>query len=200
MADAVGLSLTHLEARPVVVPYDPAWAERAAALITALRRALGPLALRLEHIGSTAVPGLAAKNVLDCQVSVADLEVAAAAFDTPLLAQGFRRLPFERDHVPAGRDDDPARWAKRFWARREHPDGDANLHVRVAGSPNEWLALLFRDWFRAHQAAVPAYAAFKAMLADSVPDLDTYADVKDPIVDLVIAAAEPWASATGWTP
>jgi GrpB-like predicted nucleotidyltransferase (UPF0157 family) len=200
MADAVGGTVTQLAARAVVVSSDPAWAERAAALIAALRQALGPLALRLEHIGSTAVPGLAAKDVLDLQVSVADLDAAAAAFDAPLLAQGFRRLPFERDHVPAGRDDDPGRWAKRFWTRREHPDGDANLHVRVAGSPNERLALLFRDWLRAHPAAVPAYGAFKAMLADAVTDLATYADVKDPVVDIIIAAAEPWAAATGWRP
>jgi GrpB-like predicted nucleotidyltransferase (UPF0157 family) len=55
---------------------------------------------------------------------------------------------------------------------------------------------LFPDWLRAHPAAVPAYAAFTTMLADSVADLTTYADVQDPVVDLVIAAAEPWASAT----
>jgi GrpB-like predicted nucleotidyltransferase (UPF0157 family) len=196
----VDSSLEHLAPRPVVAPYDPAWPERAAALIAGLQRALGPVALRLEHIGSTAVPGLAAKDVLDLQVSVADLHLAAAAFDAPLLAQGFHRLLFEHDHVPAGRDDDPSRWAKRFWSRHAHPDGDANLHVRVAGSPNGRLALLFRDWLRAHPAAVPAYAAFKAALAGAVPDLGTYADVKDPVVDLIITAAEPWASATGWTP
>jgi GrpB-like predicted nucleotidyltransferase (UPF0157 family) len=105
---------------------------------------------------------MAAKNVLDLQVSVADLGVSARVFDAPLLAEGFRRLPYGRDHVPAGCDDDPALWSKRFWSRQEHSDGDANVHARVAGSPNERLALLFRDWLRAHPAAVPAYAAFKA--------------------------------------
>jgi GrpB-like predicted nucleotidyltransferase (UPF0157 family) len=79
-------------------------------------------------------------------------------------------------------------------------NGDVNLHVRVAGSPNERLALRFRDGLRAHPAAVPAYAAFKAALTGAVPDLGTYANVEDPVVDLVIAAAEPWASATRWTP
>jgi GrpB-like predicted nucleotidyltransferase (UPF0157 family) len=97
--------------RPIVVPYDPRWALRAAALIALLHDSLGPLAVRLEHIGSTAVPGMAAKNVIDLQVSVADLETAARAFDAPLVTQGFRRMPYDRDHVPAGRDDDPARWA-----------------------------------------------------------------------------------------
>lgn len=77
---------------------------------------------------------------------------------------------------------------------------DVNLHVRVAGSPNERLALLFRDWFRAHPEAVPAYAAFKRTLAGAVADTGTYADVKDPVVDLVVTVAEPWAAATGWRP
>ena len=61
-----------------------------------------------------------------------------------------------------------------------------NLHVRLAGSPNERLALLFRDWFRAHPEAVP--------------DVATYSDVKDPVVDLVITVAEAWATGTGWRP
>jgi len=184
--------------RVVVVPYDPAWPHRATALIAGLRAVLGPRALRIEHIGSTAIPGMAAKDVIDLQVSVADLESAAPDFDESLGPQGLRRVPFEHDHVPAGLDDDPARWVKRLWSRRGHGGGDVNLHVRLAGSPNERVALLFRDWLCAHPAAVPAYAAFKRGLADAVADLDTYTDVKDPVVDLVIAAAETWASETGW--
>ena len=184
--------------RPVVVPYDPAWPRRAAVLIAELRDVLGERAVRLEHIGSTAVGGMAAKDVIDLQVSVADLESAGRAFDGPLRVKGFRRLPYERDHIPVGIDDDPAGWGKRFWSRREHSGGDVNLHARLAGSPNERVALLFRDWLRAHPAAVPAYSALKQRLAVAVTDLDTYADVKDPAVDRVIAAAEPWASATGW--
>ena len=75
-----------------------------------------------------------------------------------------------------------------------------NLHVRLAGSPNERLALLFRDWFRAHPEAVPAYVAFKRVLAAAVPDIATYTDAKDPVVDLVIAVAGTWATVSGWQP
>jgi len=181
-------------------PADPSWPARGAALATELQAALGPLALRVEHIGSTAIDGMAAKPVFDLQVSVADLDAAAAAFAPPLAARGFARLPYEQDHVPAGRTDDPARWVKRYW-RRKAPPGDAvNLHVRLVGSPNERLALIFRDWFRAHPAAVPAYARFKFLLADAVADLDAYTDIKDPVVDVVVEAAEEWAAATGWRP
>jgi len=60
------------------------------------------------------------------------------------------------------------------------------------------LALLFRDWLRANPAAVPAYAAFKRSLATISPGTGTYAEVKDPVVDLVVSVAEPWAAAVGW--
>ena len=57
-----------------------------------------------------------------------------------------------------------------------------------------------RDWFRAHPTTVPAYARFKTLLAAALDDIDTYSDIKDPVVDLVIAVADDWAAETGWTP
>jgi len=186
--------------RPVVVAYIDDWPGRAASLIATLRDRLGGCALRVEHIGSTAIPGMAAKNVIDLQVSVASLQDAAWDFDQPLGSLGFRRAPYEWDHVPADWRGDRDQWGKRFWSRRAHPGGDVNLHVRLAGSPNERLALLFRDWFRAHPPAVPAYAAFKRSLAATTPDIGAYSSVKDPVVDLVITIAETWATATGWRP
>ncbi|GAB7040141.1 MULTISPECIES: GrpB family protein [Catenuloplanes] len=186
---------------PFVSPYDPAWATRGTALAGEVRAALGPLALRVEHIGSTSVPGMAAKPVFDLQVSVAvELDAAATAFDGPLAGLGLVRKPYEQDHVPAGRDDPPARWAKRYWNRRVPGLDEINLHCRRTGSPNERLALLFRDWFRAHPAAIPAYARFKQQLAAVVADVAVYTDLKDPVVDLVIVSAEQWAEATGWAP
>jgi GrpB-like predicted nucleotidyltransferase (UPF0157 family) len=190
-----------MTSRALIVPYDEQWPARAAAELSRLVRALAPLVLHADHIGSTAVPGMAAKPILDLQLSVHDLNEAAASFGAPLATLGYDRLPYERDHVPAGNDSDPELWAKRYWRRRNHPAGDVNLHVRVAGSPNERLALLFRDWLRAHPPAVAAYARFKAVLADAVNgDLEVYTDVKDPVVDLVVAAADRWASESGWQP
>ena len=83
--------------------HDPQWAERAAVLIATLYGALGARALRIDHIGSTAVPGIDAKDVLDIQVSVTDLSDAQGRFDQPLRALGFVGFPIGRDHVPAGR-------------------------------------------------------------------------------------------------
>jgi GrpB-like predicted nucleotidyltransferase (UPF0157 family) len=190
-----------MKSRILVVPYDEQWPARAATELSALVRELAPLVLHADHIGSTAVPGMAAKPILDLQLSVRDLDEAAASFGAPLALLGYDRLPYERDHVPAGDDSDPGLWAKRYWRRRNHPAGDVNLHVRVAGSPNERLALLFRDWLRTHPLAVAAYTQFKAVLADAVNgDLEVYTDVKDPVVDLVVAAADRWASESGWQP
>ena len=185
--------------RPVLVAHDPAWADRGARLTAELRTLLGPAALRVEHIGSTAIPGMAAKDVLDLQLSVADLAAAEEAFTGPLAGRGFALSHHRQDHVPAGRTDDPADWTKRLWHRRDHPQGAVNLHARRAGSPGERLALLFRDWFRAHPEHVPAYARFKQVVADHVPDTGTYSDLKDPVVDLIVELAEPWAAETGWS-
>lgn len=184
--------------RPIVVAYRDDWPERAGAVAGVLR-GLGKPVQRVEHIGSTSIPGMAAKDILDMQVSVLDLDRAVEEFNEPLAGLGFEQLPYNFDHVPAGLDDDVSRWAKRYWRRRGRLD-DVNLHVRLSGSPNERLALLFRDWFRAHPEAVAGYAAFKRALAAQVPDMDSYTDIKDPVVDVIIAAAGEWATATGWAP
>ncbi|MER7008242.1 GrpB family protein [Dactylosporangium sp. NPDC000555] len=176
-------------------PSAAGWRARGLELAAGVHAAAAPLSLRVEHIGSTAIPGLAAKPVYDLQMSVAAL---TPALDAPLAAAGFARGPYEHDHVPAGRTDAPDRWRKRFYTR-DAPE-PVNLHVRLAGSPNERLALLFRDWLRAHPAAAAAYAAFKTTLAGHLDDLGAYTDVKDPVVDLVVAAAEDWAAVTGWRP
>ena len=184
----------------LVAGYEPGWAARGVALAVELRDALGPLALRAEHIGSTSVPGMAAKPIFDLQVSVADLDEATEAFRATLAGRGFERKSYDHAHVPAGRDDPAEWWAKRYWNRRVEGAEQINLHCRVAGAPNERLALLFRDWFRAHPAAVPAYALFKQKLAAAVDDVYVYTDLKDPVVDLVVVAAEEWAAVTGWAP
>ena len=110
-----------------------------------LRAALGGAALRIDHIGSTAVPGLAAKPVLDVQISVAAFE-PLAAFRAPLEGLGY-----------VYRAANPER-TKRYF--REPPGGRrTHLHVRLRGHWSEQFALLFRDYLRAHPAAAARYAA-----------------------------------------
>ena len=160
-----------------------------------IRAALGPDALRIDHIGSTAVPGLPAKNVIDIQVAVADLRDADA-----LALAGFRGADdIFGDHRPPGDERPDVEWTKRLFG--EPPDERrANIHVRVLGSANERYALLFRDYLRAHPRTAEAYAELKRRLAAQMPDTGIYADVKDPAVDIIALAAEDWAAATSWEP
>jgi GrpB-like predicted nucleotidyltransferase (UPF0157 family) len=81
------------------------------------------------------------------QVSVANLARSDLVFGERLARLGFVWMPFLHDHVPAGCADDPGGWEKRVWRRRGR-GRDVSLHVRLAGSANERLALLFRDWRR----------------------------------------------------
>lgn len=180
-----------------IVTYDPRWPEEFRRVGAPLRAALGDLAPRIDHIGSTAVPGLAAKDVVDMQVTAATLDAATIA--AALAPLGYTLWEGSTgDHVPPGRDDPPEEWRKLFFRA---PEGQrrTNLHVRQAGRANGRYALLFRDYLRA-DAAAGAYRQVKEALARLHPDdVEAYYDVKDPVCDLIMAAAELWAVQTGYT-
>ena len=185
--------------RVIIVDYRPDWPDEFAAIAADLRAALGALALRIDHIGSTAVPGLPAKDRIDVQVSVAD--VADPRVTAALVRLGYTPVPaITADHQPPGADGAGAAWAKRFF-RPPAGQRPTNLHVRGAGRANQRYALLFRDYLRAHPAAAAAYAETKRRLAAyHADDRDAYTLIKDPVCDLIMVAAEAWAVATGWQP
>ena len=162
-----------------------------------LRRQLGAsVPLRIDHIGSTAVPALAAKDLIDVQITVARLDVVDEWPDE-LLPGLSRRAANAADDVPSGAPTDPAEWAKRYWSDREH----RHVHVREHGRPNQRYALLFRDYLRADPVAASAYGELKRALAAATgADRDAYYEVKDPACDLIVAAAEHWAARIRWTP
>ncbi len=93
--------------------YDQRWPAQAAAELQDLTGPLGTLVVYADHIDSTSVPQMAAKHILDLQVSVRDLAEAAAAFDVPLARLGYRRRSFNLDHVPAGDSSDPSLLGRR---------------------------------------------------------------------------------------
>jgi GrpB-like predicted nucleotidyltransferase (UPF0157 family) len=181
-----------------IVPYRPAWPDEFQAIGRAVRRALGDLALRIDHIGSTAVPGLAAKDRIDVQVTVQSLD---PSLEQALNAVGYNRLErITQDHVPPGGSAESGAWGKWFFTP---PAGQrpTNLHVRLDGRPNQRYPLLFRDYLRAHPASAEAYARVKQALAGyHADDIDAYYAVKDPVCDIIIAAAELWAASCRWQP
>jgi GrpB-like predicted nucleotidyltransferase (UPF0157 family) len=182
-----------------IVPYNPEWPAVFAGIGTALRTACGEIARRIDHIGSTAVPGLAAKDRIDVQVAVEDLSTVDS------LAPGIEALGYQprpqitHDHVPPGAINDAAEWEKRFFTSGSNTR-PANIHLRRLGAANQRYALLFRDYLRAHPGTAAAYGELKRRLAAELPDLFTYADVKDPACDLIMIAAEDWVRWQGWTP
>lgn len=186
-----------MSAKPLrVVDYDSSWPERFAECAADLRVELGPGILRIDHIGSTSVPGLAAKDVIDIQVTVGRLR-DADAWPDELLPELSRRAENDRDHVPAGLVANPCEWAKRMWSRPSR----VHLHVREQGRANQRYALLFRDYLRSDANAAGAYQALKRALAERADDdWDLYYAVKDPACDLILAGAEQWAARHGWTP
>jgi GrpB-like predicted nucleotidyltransferase (UPF0157 family) len=182
-----------------IVDYQERWPNEFAEIAQQLREALGNLALRIDHIGSTSVPGLAAKDVIDIQVTVEKLEPSLIPLITSL---GFEHPPYyedhhhHADHQPPGYSTAEEEWRKFFFHRPQ--PRRVNLHVRVLRKANQRYALLFRDYLRSHSASVEAYAELKRGLAANLTDLGTYSDVKDPACDLIVIAAEAWALQTHW--
>jgi GrpB-like predicted nucleotidyltransferase (UPF0157 family) len=181
-------------AKVSIEPYSEAWPAEFQRLARRIRSVLGERALRIDHIGSTAVPGLDAKDRIDIQVSVASLEDA-----NPLAGAGFEEFAVRGDHRPPGAEGPDEDWSKRLFNTPE-TERRANVHVRVDGRANQRYALLFRDYLRVHPAAADAYAELKRCLAAELRSVAVYADVKDPACDLIMVAAEDWADATGWHP
>jgi GrpB-like predicted nucleotidyltransferase (UPF0157 family) len=168
----------------VVVDYDPRWPVEYERESAALRAALGTVAERIDHVGSTSVPGLAAKPVIDIQVSVvglADLD----RYRAPLEACGYTFSP-----PPGGElDDYPYFFKPAAWPHTHH------VHVCEAGSDVEWRQLAFPAWLRAHPDDARRYEAVKRTLAQQVWETgDDYANAKDEIVASILAAArQAWS-------
>jgi len=146
--------------------YDPAWPARFESESARIREALGDNAVRIDHVGSTSVPGLGAKPVIDIQVSVASM-VPRDAYKDALIGLGYRWAldPWTDDHEFFNRDE----------------DGERAFHVHVCPTGSEWERrhLAFRDWLRANPADAAAYERLKRELAEQHPrDTYSYATAK----------------------
>ncbi len=186
----------------VLSAYRDEWPAEFERLAARLRSALGTTALAVDHIGSTAVPGLAAKDVIDAQVIVASLDEDADRVLPLLNEAGFVQRDGDwnlRDHVPPSWRGDPAAWNKLVVGPRDEGERASNVHVRTAGSPNERYALLFRDYLRSESSAREAWALLKTRLASVAGTREEYGQVKDPATDVLMMSAERWAQAVGWT-
>jgi GrpB-like predicted nucleotidyltransferase (UPF0157 family) len=167
----------------VIVEYDPTWPDRFAAERARIVGALGSSARRVDHIGSTAVPGLAAKPIIDIDLSVRDPD------DEPSYLPALERAGY--------------RLRVRQPGHRMVRTAALDVHVHICGEGSEWERrhLLFRDRLRLDPADREAYAALKRALAEREwADMNAYAEAKGALIAEITARAQVWARAVGWHP
>ncbi|WP_394940914.1 dephospho-CoA kinase [Psychromicrobium sp. YIM B11713] len=186
----------------MLFPADPSWPAQAQRLANRILAATGERGIGVDHIGSTAVPGLEAKDVIDLQLRVRSLGVADDLAPT-LAAAGFPGLPDISRDTPKSFDPEPEHWRKRFHANAD-PGRPVNLHVRVEGSAGANYALAFRDWLRADPKIRAEYLAEKRRVAAAhASDVSTagYAEAKEPwFTEAAELALEAWKTRSGWQP
>jgi GrpB-like predicted nucleotidyltransferase (UPF0157 family) len=136
-----------------IVPYDTAWPARFAAEAARIGGAMAGAALRIEHVGSTSVPGLAAKPVIDIQVSVASLE-RLDVHAVPLARLDYSHVPFGAVDLVYPFFQKPATWPSTH-----------HVHLCVAGSEHERRHLTFRDHLRVYPEIAAEYVEIKLRLA-----------------------------------
>jgi dephospho-CoA kinase len=182
-------------AEPVLRSADPTWSEQAKRIVNRLNTACGRHAVRIDHVGSTAVPEFDAKDVVDVQITVASLDVADELADA-IVAAGYPRVGGITADIALA--DDIGLWQKRFHASAD-PGRPTNVHIRVDGWPNQQFALLFRDWLTADTAVREEYLALKRRVAaEGHTTTDAYTDAKAPWFAGAYRRALDWADTTGW--
>lgn len=188
--------------RSAVVTAQSDWAERGARVVARLAAALARTGLGVDvtHLGSTSVPGLIAKDVIDVQVGVPTLDDAdRPEFATAMRDAGYLLSEGNLGDTPHPRGADASGWAKRFYGGCD-PGQVVHVHVRQTGAPGWRFALLFRDWLRAVPEERDAYAAHKRALLAADPRTDVYTEAKEPWFEQAWGRASAWADAAGWTP
>lgn len=180
-----------------VLDHQESWASTGRRLVDRVRRAAGERAMAVDHVGSTAVPGLAAKDVIDVQLVVKDLATADDLAQV-LTASGFPVAEGTWSDTPKPGEAGP--WEKRLHGSAD-PCRPVHLHVRPAGSPSAAHALRFRDWLRHDSSARDSYAALKRRLAMEHRSPADYAAAKEPwFTDVAWPRMQTWARSTGWVP
>ncbi len=169
------------EKREIVIErYDPAWTARFEQVQASLAEALGPRALRIEHFGSTSVPGLGAKGIVDVLVGVEDVD-DEAAYGPALEAHGFAVRVRQEGH--------------RMYRT---PEQDVHVHVFTDGSEAARIRLLFRDWLRRSPEDRRLYENTKRELArQDWEATNDYSDAKGAVVAQILARAQRWAETEG---
>jgi GrpB-like predicted nucleotidyltransferase (UPF0157 family) len=158
-----------------LAPYDPNWPLLFERLASRIRNALSGKVILLEHVGSTSVPDLSAKPVIDMVLAVVD-SADEPSYIPPLEAEGF-----------VLRIREPDRFDHRFL---KAPDGNGNLHVFSANCGEIDRMLTFRNWLRIHSTDRRFYEKIKHELATRIwNDIQNYADAKSEVIEEILMRA-----------
>ena len=165
-----------------IFPYDISWPVLFSIEAASIRETLGALALRVEHVGSTAVPGLAAKPVIDIQISAATLEPLSVYFQL-LDHIGYTHVPLGEVDLVYPLFQKPATWPSTH-----------HIHICTVGSELEFRHLAFRDYLRDHPAVASEYVDLKRELAaanhgTTLESRERYSLAKTPFVTAVLKDA-----------
>lgn len=160
--------------RVIVLPYDAAWAQDFISIRNELSDALGDLALRIEHVGSTSVPGLSAKPIIDIDVVIRDYAVFDGA------AAALQRIGYRHEGNLGIAEREAFGYEGKAHLREHH------LYVCPADSPELKRHTAFRDYLRSHPEAVRRYSRIKEEGARLYPnDIDKYIEHKSPVIEQI---------------
>jgi GrpB-like predicted nucleotidyltransferase (UPF0157 family) len=182
--EADGSGAARSEERVRIVAYEPLWPARFEQERSALDSAIGSWVLDgIHHVGSTSVPGLAAKPIIDILVGVRDLDTSRACLQ-PLAALGYLYAPYRSEEM--------------HWFCKPHPSRRTHhLHLVPAGSPRFREELLFRDMLRASDTLAGEYAALKRRLAREFRrDRERYTEAKAAFIVATLRGAREHRAAS----
>lgn len=180
----VGVQLGTQQRDVRIVPHESAWRQAFAAESARVREAVGDLLVSIEHVGSTSVPGLAAKPTVDMQATVAVDPIPIERLAAVLAPLGYVHVPF------------PSASYYPMFAKPASGHRDFHLHFCHAGGDQELRHLAFRDYLRAHPEAAAEYADLKRELAARhADDRPAYVAGKDGFVKALERRALEWTAA-----
>jgi GrpB-like predicted nucleotidyltransferase (UPF0157 family) len=177
-----------------VVAYDRRWPGEFAVLAERIQGALGPSAVQISHVGSTSVPGLAAKDCIDVLAEV-------GALDENLIVGCFAQIGFRLRPEPWNRTEaTPQGPCPKLVFAPPAGERASNIHVVETATEAARSKLLFRDFLHAHEAARDAWSDFKQHLAAMATDIYQYGQAKAGPTQILMITAESWVLQTQWAP
>ena len=183
----------------LITSYQPNWVDEFTQTARHIRDLVGRAAIRIDHIGSTAVPGLGAKDVIDIQITVSDLDKAGGVTQS-LRDAGFRQgITFQYDVFHNKPETDAE--LRKLYMREPEGERRAHIHIRELGRFNQRYALLFRDFLRSSEDVRVEYELLKRRASELFPgSIEGYLFLKDPVEHIIYEAASLWAEKVGWSP